>query len=444
MKVSVEKSDIQGKVTIPPSKSMTLRALMCASLAAGTSVIVHPLVSEDTNAAIDVLKKIGVDIKQENDLWQVTGGKFRVPNEALNCGESATTMRLLTAIMSLIPGDHKLVGGPTLTKRPIRSLVEALSKLGIKAKMEGKTTPPVTVTGGTFTGGETEIPGNISSQFITALLLIGPFAKKETTIILTTAMTSKPYILMTLWCLKQFGIKVTSKWNGFVVKRQRYLPAKFNVEGDWSSASYFMALGALSKEGIQLENLKSASLQGDRIMLDFMRNMGVNVRVDGNTVVIKAGRIKAISADLSDCIDLLPAMAVLAALGEGESVFIGIERARIKESNRVTAVKEGLLKLGCTVVESKDRLTIMGLRTPVKITEEGEAKKAEDEVKKEVEPGPKLINSYNDHRIAMAFAVMGIALGDVIIEGGECVSKTFPTFWDDLEKVGGRVQRDVQ
>jgi 3-phosphoshikimate 1-carboxyvinyltransferase len=444
MKVSIDKSDVQGKVTVPSSKSMTIRALMCAALAVGQSTINHPLVSEDTTAAVNVLKKIGVGITQEDGVWKVTGGKFRVPQELLNCGESATTMRLLTAIMGLIPGEHKLVGGPMLTQRPIRSLVEALGKLGVKAKTEGKTTPPVTVIGGTFKGGETEIPGNISSQFVTALLLIAPFAKQETKIILTTQMTSKPYILMTLWCLKKFGIAVTSGWNRFEVKRQRYVPTNFDVEGDWSSASYFMALGAISQPGIQLENLKSASLQGDRVMLDMLRNMGAKVSVSGDVVNVSAVRLKGISADLSDCIDLLPSMAVLAALAEGQSTFTGIERARIKESNRVNAVKEGLLKFNVQISEDKDRIVITGLRTPKKAAVDGE-EKAEEPRSGEMKTstGTKTINSFGDHRIAMAFSVMGAALGDVIIDGAECVAKTYPQYWEALKSVGGRVADNV-
>ena len=183
------------------------------------------------------------------------------------------------------------------------------------------------------------MPGNISSQFISALLLIAPFARKEISIRLTTPMTSKPYVLMTLWCLKQFGINVQTSIDKFVVRRQRYQPTRLEMEGDWSSASYFLALGAVS-EGIEVVNLSTASLQGDRVILDFLRNMGAVVKISGDSVIVSRGDLKAIHADLSDCIDLLPTVAVLAALAKGKSEFSGIERARIKESNRVAAVKK--------------------------------------------------------------------------------------------------------
>jgi len=446
MKLTIEKSNIKGRVSIPSSKSMTIRALMCAALSQGNSEIIHPLVSDDTNIAADVLAKIGVSIVKEKDVWRVTGGKLRIPVDDLHCGESATTMRFMTAILSLIPGEHKLVGGPMLTQRPIRSLVEALEKLGVECSTERKTTPPVTIKGGTFRGGATEIPGNISSQFISALLLIAPFAKKETSIKLTTPMTSKPYVLMTLWCLKKFGINVRSEWNRFVVQRQRYQPAKLQVEGDWSSASYFLALGAISKEGVQVDNLSTASLQGDRLMLDYLRNMGVMVRVAGDTLIVSQDRLRAIHADLSDSIDLLPTMAVLAALAEGVSEFTGIERARIKESNRVAAVKEGLTKMGVSVTEGRDRLTIVGLKTPQKAADEGSYESTDEKKPEEIpaeNKGPVVIDSYGDHRIAMAFGVMGAALGNVVIDGAECVAKTFPDFWETFGRVGGKIKRNA-
>jgi 3-phosphoshikimate 1-carboxyvinyltransferase len=444
MKLTIEKSAIKGKVAIPSSKSMTIRALMCAALSKGESEILNPLICDDTDAAAEVLGKIGVGIVKEKDAWRVTGGKLRVPAEDLYCGESATTMRLMTAILSLVPGEHKLVGGPSLTKRPIKELVKALEKLGVKGATEGKTTPPVTIIGGTFKGGATEIAGNVSSQFISALLLIAPFAKTEVIIRLTTPLTSKPYILMTLWCLKRFGINVSTALDRFIIKRQRYQPTRLRVEGDWSSASYFLALGALSAEGVQIENITTASLQGDSVMMDYLRNMGVMVRVAGDSLIISQNKLRAVQADLSDCIDLLPTMAVLAALAEGESVFTGIERARIKESNRVAAVKDGLIKMGINVVEKEDHLTITGLKTTKKSTDDLSEESTKEEASKDIpeEKARVVINSYGDHRIAMAFGVLGTALGGITIDGAECVAKTFPGFWEALEKVGGKIKRN--
>jgi 3-phosphoshikimate 1-carboxyvinyltransferase len=345
----------------------------------------------------------------------------------------------MTAICSLMPGKHRLVGGPSLSTRPVKSLVEALKMVGIRGSIEGKTTPPVVIEGGNLKGGVTELPGNISSQFVSALLLIAPFARKEMSIRLTTPLTSKPYVLMTLWCQKQFGVNVGRDFDKFVIKGQKYAPAQLDIEGDWSSASYLLALGAVS-DGVEVENLKTSSLQGDRVILDFIRSMGAKVRVESGSITVNEGDLRAIQTDLSDCIDLLPTMAVLAALATGKSVFSGIERARIKESNRVAAVKEGLVRMGIEVVEDRDSLTITGMKAPPKDDEE-----EDDEEEKQEEESSNLpentaetviIDSHNDHRIAMAFGVLGAAVGNVIIDGAECVSKTYPNFWDTLKDLG--------
>jgi len=444
MQVTIRKSDTRGQVQVPSSKSLTIRGLMCAALSKGESEIVNPLVSEDSEAAAAVLGQMGIKIRREDESWYVTGGTFRASADDLYCGESATTLRFMTAICSLIPGEHRLVGGPSLTRRPVKSLITALKMIGGKGSMEGKTTPPVTITGGPLKGGETELPGNISSQFISALLLVAPFAEEEVSIRLTTPMTSKPYVLMTLRCLRQFGINVRTSWDKFVVPRKRYRPTRFEVEGDWSSASYFLALGALS-EGIQVDNIRTGSLQGDRVILDFLRSMGAKVMVSGSSVTVSRNALRAINADLSDCIDLLPTMAVLAALADGTSVFTGIERARIKESNRVAAVREGLQQLNIPVTEDKDRLTITGLLTEdkeKKEDEDGYEEVAAEEFAGQVTPVQEniVIDSHEDHRIAMAFGVFGAANGGVMIDGAECVAKTFPGFWEMLRSVGAEVE----
>jgi len=324
--------------------------------------------------------------------------------------------------------------------------------LKVKCSMEGKTTPPVTVEGGTLKGGVTELPGNISSQFISALLLVAPFAEEKVSIKLSTPLTSKPYVLMTLRCLREFGISVSREFDRFIVTRQRYKATKFAVEGDWSSASYFLALGAFS-EGIEVENLSTLSLQGDRVILDFLRGMGAKVRITGNSVTVSRGNLRAIHADLSDCIDLLPTMAVLAALADGTSEFSGIERARIKESNRVAAIREGLSKMGVAVTEDRDRLTVIGRTTQKPAADDEEEKETEEggageegQPADEAVPEPEAIaiDSKDDHRIAMAFAILGTAVGGITIDGAECVAKTYPGFWDALKSVGGELEKNAE
>ena len=417
MKVLVEKSRVTGKVIAPASKSYTIRGLICAALASGESEVINPLISDDTEAARKVLSNIGVKIQQEEGLWRVIGGDLHKPATDLFCADSAATLRFMTAVCSLISGECRLVTGPSLARRPVKTLVQALRQLGVDCYCQGEVAP-VTVKGGRLKGGTTELPGDISSQFISALLIASPFAKQKVQIRLTTPVESKPYLLMTLDCMKRFGIEVAASpdLREFVIAPQRYQPARYRVEGDWSSASYFLALGTLSGT-VAVENLNLESQQGDRIMLDFLRDMGASVELSRDTVTVRKSRLNAIQANLSDYTDLLPTLAVLAALASGRSEFSGIARARIKESNRVSAVREGLEKMGIAVLEEEDRLTVTGAR-----------------------PKGATIDSKNDHRIAMAFSIPGLVAGGTVINDAECVSKTFPNFWEVVRSIGGEVK----
>jgi len=422
MKAFIEKSQPKGRITAPPSKSYTIRALMGAALVRGESEIIHPLVSEDTGAARAVLGKIGVSISPQKDSWQLGGGNFHEAEGELFCGESAATLRFMTAICSLVPGKCRLTAAPSLGRRPVEPLIRALRQLGVNASRQGETAPITVEGGGGLRGGTAELAGDISSQFVSALLFIAPFAEDGLNIKITTPLQSKPFVLMTIDCLSKFGIKIalSKELDEFKITRQEYRPARYEVEGDWSSASYFLALGAISG-GVEVANLNPESLQGDKIMLKFLPDMGAQVTVNLDSVMVKKSRLKAIRADLADSIDLLPTMAVLAAVAEGTSELTGIERAAIKESDRVAAVKEGLTRMGIAVTEARNKLTITGSA-----------------------PRGALINSRGDHRIAMAFSLLGSLAGNTIIDGAECVAKTFPDFWDKLKSLGGRVKIDGQ
>ena len=419
MRVSLGESEIKGRVTAPPSKSYTLRGLMCAALARGESEIVNPLSSDDTEAATEVLGKIGVKIIPGKKSWRVVGGDFRQPQTELFCRESAATLRFMAAICGLVPGQCCLKASPSLAARPIRPLLQALNQLGVDCHYQPEKAS-VMVRGGKLRGGIAELPGNISSQFVSALLLIAPFTEEGMAIRLTTPLESKPYVLMTIECLKTFGIKVNASKDlrHFEVARQSYRPARHAVEGDWSSASYLLALGALSGD-ITVSNLNPDSLQGDKILATFLQDMGSSVTIKQDSVRVRKSRPKAITADLTDCIDLLPTIAILAAVADGVSEFSGIARARLKESDRVAAVKEGLERMGVKVVAEKNRLVITGSK-----------------------PHGAMIDSRGDHRIAMAFSLLGTVVGHTTIEGAECVAKTYPEFWETLKSLGGSVKLD--
>jgi 3-phosphoshikimate 1-carboxyvinyltransferase len=295
----------------------------------------------------------------------------------------------------------------------VKVLIEALQMLRVKCSANGDF-PPVTVEGGKFAGGNTSLPGNISSQYVSALLHIAPFAKEGMTINLTAPLESRPYVMMTLETMHWFGINAIFDENldKFEISPQKYKPTKYHVEGDWSSASYLLALGAMAGE-IEVNNLDMQSLQGDRMLLQYLREMGAHTVVGRTSINIVKSNLKAIKADLTDCIDLLPTMAVLAAAAEGTSVFSGIERARIKESDRVAAVAEGLTRMGIRVETDAKRIKITG----------GKPKGA-------------IIDTKGDHRIAMAFSLLGTAAGETVIDGAECVTKTWPEYWDVLQNLG--------
>ena len=276
MRVSVRKSEVRGRVRAPSSKSYTLRGLMCAALAKGESEIIHPLSSDDTEASLNVLAELGIRVRRNEDSWRVTCGGFHEPDADLFCGDSAATLRFMSAICSLVPGKCRLTAGPSLSMRPVKTLVDSLRQLGVNISCQDEVAP-VIVEGGGLRGGVAELPGDISSQFVSALLFISPFADEGVKIRLTTPLESKPYVLMTLDCLEKFGIEVdcSRDLTQFEVAKQAYRPTEYTVEGDWSSASYFLALGAMSGE-VEVENLDSQSLQGDRMILGFLRDIYSN------------------------------------------------------------------------------------------------------------------------------------------------------------------------
>jgi 3-phosphoshikimate 1-carboxyvinyltransferase len=419
MKVSVSKSEISGRVRAPASKSYTIRGLVSSALVKGKSEIIYPLSSDDTEAALNVLREIGVKITKEKDSWRIIGGNFHKPEQDLDCDDSAATLRFMMAICSQVPGECRLTAGSSLARRPVKPLVQALKQLGVDVSAQGEVAP-VTIRGGRPKGGTAELAGNISSQFVSALLLIAPLAEEGMKIRLTTPLESKPYVMMTLDCLRKFGIEVKTPpdLREFNIAPQAYQPTRYLVEGDWSSASYLLALGALSGP-VTVANLNPESRQGDRILLSFLKEMGALVDIDKSTVTVRKSGLNAIKADLANSIDLLPTMAVLAAVAKGVSEFTRIGRARIKESNRVLAVREGLERMGVAVREERDRLTVTGTT-----------------------PQGAVIDTKNDHRIAMAFGVLGTMTGKTVINDAECVAKTYPEFWDVLRSIGGEVKED--
>ncbi|KTB47496.1 3-phosphoshikimate 1-carboxyvinyltransferase [Dehalogenimonas alkenigignens] len=421
MKAVIGKGCAGGAVAAPPSKSYTIRALFAAALAEGRSVIRNPLAADDSEAAADVLTRLGAGIERGANTWTVAGGNLEPPHQKLDCRQSAATLRFLAPVCAALEGVSRITFAPGLARRPMAPLFEAFSQLGVASELAGNYFT-VHGTGGRFKSNAVSLPGNVSSQFVSGLLLAAPLAEAGLEIRLTSPAESKDYLCMTLDCLRCFGIEVTpgAELTGFRVSRQQYRPAEYTVEGDWSSASYFLGLGALAGR-VNVSGLSEASLQADRFILRCLRRMGAAISTDCETITVSRARLKAIDVDLNEAIDLLPTVACLAAAAEGTSVITGLGRARLKESDRISAVTENLKRTGIAVVEGTDCMTITGGL-----------------------PHGAVVDSCDDHRVAMAFAMLGAACGDMVILGAECVNKTYPGFWEDFRKAGGKVDLQIK
>jgi 3-phosphoshikimate 1-carboxyvinyltransferase len=419
MKVVIRKSEVTGSVSAPPSKSVTHRALVCSALAPGKSLIRSPLRSDDTEATLRVLEKLGAGCSDESDRWDVRGGRPQEPGSDLFCDESGTTLRFATALCSLVEGECNLTGGPSLSKRPVEPLLMALRQLGVECESKGGY-PPVKVNGtGRIDGGDVEIRGDVSSQFVSALLFVAPFGDGSIRIKTTTPLESKPYVKMTMDTQRMFGVVVEASedMREYQVEGQAYRPADITVEGDWSSAAYLLAMGALSGE-VSVDNLNPDSCQADRAILDILRAMGTQVEVRKNSCFVERTELEAIETDLSDSPDLFPVTASLCAAASGRSVLRGLGRLRFKESDRVAAMTGGLRVMGIKVRRGDDSLMIEGGR-----------------------PRGGTIDPHQDHRIAMALSVLGmVAEGETTVLDADCVSKSYPMFWDDMVRIGAEIE----
>jgi len=418
MKVTIEKSEARGRVAAPPSKSCTHRALMCASMAKGKSKIIFPLDCDDVEATVDVLRACGVKFGKNGKQFEVEGGVFSSPSEELYCRESGTTLRFMTAFCSLV-GRSRLTCGSSLLKRPIGPLVDSLRQLGVRCKCADGY-PPVEIEKRGIEGGKTTLLGDISSQFISALLLVSPFTPK-TAICLTTPLESKPYVLMTLEMQRKFGIEISlsDEMQNFLIHQQRYNPAVVPIEGDWSSASFLLAAGALTGK-LEVRNLNFGSLQADKVIGEILKSMGARIKInrEKKSVAIDKSELRGIEIDVSNCPDLFPVICVLAANAKGISRITGIKRLRIKESDRVELMRKGLERMGAEVKEEDGEVIIKGMSSLSGAT----------------------IDPERDHRIAMAFAVLGlVAEGETLIKNAECVAKSFPGFWDKLKELNCEV-----
>lgn len=416
MKAVIEgTSGIGGRVIAPPSKSYTHRAFIIASLAEGDSVIESPLLADDTLSTLNAMRAFGVEIEEKEDvIINGCGGVLKTPDGEIDCGNSGTTIRLVSSVAAL-DGTVTLTGDESVQTRPMGPLLDALEQLGVKTS-SNKGTPPVTVEGGGINGGEVEILGDVSSQFISSLLIAAPYAKNDTKIRIMTPLLSRPYVDMTRDIMEKFGVSVEGDYETLKVKGgQSYKGTNYRVEGDYSSASYFFALATLTGSKITVQNLNPDSKQADRMILEIIKEMGASVSVEGNEVTVEGNDLTGIEVDLSDAPDLLPTVAALGCRAQGETVIKNVGHARFKETDRIAACTKEFKKFGVKIDEYGDGISIMGA----------------------LELTGSEVESYKDHRMAMALTVLGAcAKGKTVIDGAECIKISFPGFFESMKNVG--------
>ena len=407
---------VQASLTLPGSKSYTHRALVAAALAAGDSLLSNALRAEDTELTAQALAKLGAEIDWQGNTIRVrgVGGHWRPVAEPIHLGNSGTSMRFFTALTALGQGVYVLTGSDRLCQRPLNDLLQALAQLGVQAASErGDGCPPVTIRGG-LRGGRARLSGAVSSQYVSALLFIGPLAPAGVAIEITDELVSRPYVDLTLAVLEDFGISYYREGYRFfqVPGGQIYQPIDYAIEADASSASYFWAAAALTGGRVTIANLIADSCQGDASFPGVLERMGCTVESGEAGLTVQGGPLQGITVDMATMPDLVPTLAVVAAFAPGETIITGVAHLRHKESDRLAAVAAELQKMGIAARETADGLIIQG-GTP-----HGAA-----------------IDTYQDHRLAMSFAVAGLGVPGVVIHDPGCVAKSFPDFWDYFDKL---------
>jgi 3-phosphoshikimate 1-carboxyvinyltransferase len=404
-------------VRVPGSKSLSQRALVAASLAQSDSVIGNVLASQDTAYLIGGLRELGATITETEDGISVRGtaGQLRNSGRDLFLGNNGTALRFLTALVCLGKGRYVLTGEKRLCERPVGALADALKEMGVDITTRNDC-PPVQINADGLSGGRVTLKNIESSQYVSALLLCAPYTKKGVDLNLTGSVVSTPYIGLTMDVMKDFGadIRQTGLYEYQVKPGKGYCGRHYHVEGDASSASYFYLAAALMKKTIRIEGISRQSRQGDIQLLNVFEELGCRVRSGETWLEITGGNLVQgdFTFDLGDMPDMVPTLAVLAAFRDGQTVIDRVAHLRIKESDRLAAIVTELKRAGIDARELPDRVVING----------GVMR-------------PANIETYNDHRMAMCFAVAGLVVPGIRIRDQQCVDKSFPSFWEELNKL---------
>jgi 3-phosphoshikimate 1-carboxyvinyltransferase len=408
---------LNAAIRVPGSKSLTNRALLIAALANGTTHITNALFSDDSRYFAKALQTLGFDIQLDESKFEMTvtglGGNIPAKKAEIFIGNAGTAARFLSAFLTLGHGEYILDGEPRMRERPVGDLVAALNQLGVELEAWNNC-PPVEIFAKGLPGGKTKIAGDISSQFLSALLMVAPYAHSSIEVTLSTELNSKPYVDMTVAIMKEFGVEIERRdYSQFMIHPAPYSPlSTYPVESDASAASYFFAAPAICGGTVRVENISRKSLQGDIGFLDVLKQMGCSI-VEGNTFieVIGAELLQGVDVDMRDIPDTAQTLAAIAPFASSPTRIRGIASARVKETDRVSATCNELKRLGVQVEEHEDGMTIHPCQNFK----------------------PAAIQTYNDHRMAMAFSLIGLRVSGVTIENPACVSKTFPNYFEVLE-----------
>ncbi|MBI4094170.1 3-phosphoshikimate 1-carboxyvinyltransferase [Candidatus Kaiserbacteria bacterium] len=417
IRITPSSRPVRAIVSVPGSKSYTNRALMLAALTGDTVRVRNPLVADDTHAMIACLRELGFSCVFKGDVLEMRGNLKNVETREhhLNTFLSGMTARFMLALACIVPGVKIIQGRGRLNERPIGHLVDSLRQLGAKIEyINKKGYPPVRVRSSKLRPGTVRMQGTISSQFLSALLMIAPLVGKVE-IEVEGEQISRPYIDMTIEAIRAFGVQIRHEgYSRFIVPaRQRYFAKRYDIEGDVSSASYFAAIAALTHSTITLKNVNPKSRQADIRFFKILEEMGNRITRSKSSVTIRGSGVRPVSVDMRDCPDQAQTLAVLAAFAEGVTKITGIQSLRVKETERIAALQQELKKMGIRTESTHDSLTIHG----------GSPRRAR-------------IDTYGDHRMAMAFAVAGTKLAGIEINEPDVVSKTFPRFWETLGSIG--------
>ncbi|KEH98978.1 3-phosphoshikimate 1-carboxyvinyltransferase [Clostridium botulinum C/D str. BKT12695] len=423
--IKITPSELNGEINIPPSKSLAHRAIISAGLSDGVSNIENIIFSEDIKSTIRGMKSLGIkidDITNENKkslgrktLKVIGKEKLILENDTIDCSESGSTLRFLIPIALRAEKAVTFTGRGKLVSRPLDVYYNIFEDQGIKYKTTNNQLP-LTVDG-KINSGEFHVKGNISSQFITGLMYTLPFLDGDSKIIIITELESKGYVDLTIDMLKKFGVEIeNNNYKEFIIKgNQKSTSRDYRVQGDFSQGAFFIVAGILGSK-VKTLDLDIDSLQGDKAIIDIVKKMGSNIKVGRDYIETKKSKTHGITIDASECPDLVPILAVLGAVSHGTTRIINAERLRIKECDRLKAMATELSKIGADIEELEDGLIIKG--------------------KYKLKGG--VVDSWNDHRIAMAMAIASIKCTEpVIIQNSMAVNKSYPDFWKDFEKVGG-------